>query len=64
MQTAAQTVYYGKGSALKTLTDLQNRMQPLLDQALHQYARPSLTGRIRPASAHRRWSGTPALTAE
>jgi multiple sugar transport system substrate-binding protein len=36
MQTAAQTVYYGKGSALKTLTDLQNRMQPLLDKALHQ----------------------------
>ncbi|MGH2391665.1 MAG: hypothetical protein ACRDIE_26010, partial [Chloroflexota bacterium] len=36
MQTAAQTVYYGKGEALKTLTDLQNRMQPLLDKALHQ----------------------------
>jgi hypothetical protein len=36
MTTAEQTVYYGKEDAVKAMTDLQNRMQPLLDKGLHQ----------------------------
>jgi hypothetical protein len=36
MTTASETVYYGKESALKAMTDLQSRMQPLLDKSLHQ----------------------------
>jgi multiple sugar transport system substrate-binding protein len=36
MQTAEQTVYYLKSSAQKALSDLQSRMQPLLDKALKQ----------------------------
>jgi hypothetical protein len=34
--TAEQTVYYGKETALKAMTDLQNRLQPLLDKGLRQ----------------------------
>jgi len=36
MTTAEQKVYYGKQTALQALTDLQKRMQPLLDKGLHQ----------------------------
>jgi len=36
MQTAEQSVYYLKSSPQAALTDLQNRLQPLLDKALHQ----------------------------
>ncbi len=36
LQTAEQDVYYGKESALKAMTDLQNRLQPILDKDLHQ----------------------------
>ncbi len=34
--TAEQQVYYGKQSAMKAMTDLQNRLQPILDKGLHQ----------------------------
>ncbi len=34
--TAEQNVFYGKESALKAMTDLQNRLQPILDKDLHQ----------------------------
>lgn len=34
--TAEQEVYYGKTSAMKAMTDLQNRLQPILDKGLHQ----------------------------
>jgi multiple sugar transport system substrate-binding protein len=36
MATATQSVYYGKSTALAAVTDVQNRMQPLLDKALNQ----------------------------
>ncbi len=36
LQTAEQNVYYGKETALKAMTDLQNRLQPILDKSLHQ----------------------------
>ena len=36
MQTAEQEVYYGKETALKAMTDLQKRLQPILDKGLHQ----------------------------
>ncbi len=34
--TAEQEVYYGKQTPLKAMTDLQNRLQPILDKGLHQ----------------------------
>jgi ABC-type glycerol-3-phosphate transport system substrate-binding protein len=36
MNTAEQTVYYGKATAAKAMADLQTRMQALLDKSLHQ----------------------------
>ena len=36
MQTAEQSVYYLKSSPEQAMSDLQNRMQPLLDKGLHQ----------------------------
>jgi len=36
LTTAEQEVYYGKQTALQAMTDLQNRLQPILDKGLHQ----------------------------
>ncbi len=36
MITASQTVYYLKATPLKAMTDLQNRLQPILDKGLKQ----------------------------
>jgi len=36
MTTAEQSVYYGKATAQQALSQVQSRMQPLLDKGLHQ----------------------------
>ncbi len=36
LQTSEQQVYYGKQTVMQAMTDLQNRLQPILDKGLHQ----------------------------